>query len=238
MQNPKQFSNYLQKVSKGGWSKPETFNQQKFAARLAQPDPEDRKWFLRSQAIQKEDGASTGKTAAGMAVAPEEFYAYLERKKDAQLYADYQAWAIKQMNTQTPEAQAYWKNILSWVSKRREEILDEQADVQKKLARIRIHGIQNEEDLQFLFALRQGLITLSNSPLYALDEATTVEKGQAPQNEYTTGMFSPYRKYFISDEFVKKEQIMNPADPYKNADSPDLTSTGFKAKFGIDGLFG
>lgn len=207
MQNPASFNAYLQTVGNPAWSKPTTRaptggSGTQFAARLATPDPEDSKWFFRNSKI------TDGKTPAGLAIAPNEFFDYLERKKDSELYAQYQAWAINQSDMSTPEARAYWNKILGWVAEKRDSLVEEQANIQKKIAKLKIHGIQSEEDMMFLFALNNGLINVAAQPLYNIDAADESAYPSDKRNDeqkyngkYTSGMFSPYRKFFVDREW-------------------------------------
>lgn len=209
MQNPASFSSQLKTLSNPAWTKVEDrAGTVKFASRLATPDSEDWKWNFRQAQIDK----STGATKAGIAEAPEEFFDYLERKKDTELYAQYQAWAIKQADMSTPESRAYWNKILSWVANKREALVDEQADIQKRLAKLKIHGIQSEDDMMFIFALNQGMINVADKALYKLDDADQSAYGDKEENKfggkYTAGIFSPYRKFFSDDKHeVKWNQV-------------------------------
>lgn len=167
-----------------------------FPVKLGAPDPEDRKWALRNKIITDQGGAQNAITNAGVAVAPESFFDYMDRKSQMDLQANYEAWAFNQATLDTPEGREWWFRMSPWLKDKQVEVLEEQANLQKQMARIKITGPQNEDDLKFIFAYNNGLINVSNKPLYELGDNTgTADKGLS--QKFNAGMFNPYSKFYF-----------------------------------------
>lgn len=161
----------------------------KFPAKLSHPDPEDAKWNLRKEAIT--DG---GKTPAGMAIAPDSFFDYIDRKKQNELLADYEAWVMENADLSKPETIDWWYRTVPWIRNKRLSVIEEQAELQKNIARIQVDGPKSEEDLKLIFAIKNGLINISNKPLYQLG----ADGDKALSNSFRAGLFNPYSSFFIT----------------------------------------
>lgn len=72
----------------------------------------------------------------------------------------------------------------------REREIDRQAQIQKKIAMIKLRGPVDLDDLMFIYALQNGGITLRPVPLYNLDKPPTTEE---TASQYKKGMFNPSR---------------------------------------------
>lgn len=182
---------------------------QKFLANLSGPDPEDRKWTLMSQNLlaKNADGDFTGMTRDGMvAVAPDSWYNWMARKVDRQLLANYEGWAIDQIDLSKPESAEFWSRILPWVREKREQLLEEQANIQKQLALIKIRGVQSEDDMMLLFAVQNKLISVSPNALYNLDATDTWANNEKVSTKFTGGLLNPFSKFFITDDKVLNTQ--------------------------------
>lgn len=82
----------------------------------------------------------------------------------------------------------YWKM--------REEEIDRQAAIQKKIAMLKLRGPINLEDLQFVYALQSGEIQLRPVPLYDLDQPMN----QTQRNDkFIKGLFNPTRAVDMGD---------------------------------------
>lgn len=189
MPGPSNVGNYLQGVANTPFiNLKDSSRNGKFPARLGKPDPEDRKWEIRKSIIDAQ-----GQTDAGMAIAPEGFFDYLDRKSQMRLQAEYEAWAFSQANLETPEAREFWYRMMPWMKEKQFMVLEEQANLQKTMARIKINGPESDDDLKFIFAYKNGLINVSDKPLYDLENST-----HGKTDTYKAGIFSPWRDFFIT----------------------------------------
>lgn len=190
MPGPSNVGSYLQGAANTKFVNLQDANAGKFPARLGKPDPEDRKWEIRKSIIN-----NNGMTAAGQALAPEGFFDYLDRKSQMRLQSEYESWAFSQANLQTPEAREFWYRMMPWMKEKQFAVLEEQSNLQKTMARIKINGPESDDDLKFIFAYRNGLINVSDKPLYDLENSTT-----GKDTSYKAGLFSPWRDFFITKE--------------------------------------
>lgn len=76
----------------------------------------------------------------------------------------------------------YWKM--------REEEIDRQAAIQKKLAMLKLRGPMDLDDLKFVYALQSGEIELRPVPLYDLDKPLT---DNLREEKFKRGLFNPSR---------------------------------------------
>lgn len=70
----------------------------------------------------------------------------------------------------------------------REEEISREAELQKKIAMIRLRGPADLSDLQLIFTLQNGGMQLRNKPLWKLDETD-----DSPADQYQRGLFNPAR---------------------------------------------
>lgn len=68
----------------------------------------------------------------------------------------------------------------------REEEIGREAELQKKLAMIRLRGPADLSDLQLIYALQHGNVQLRNVPLWKLDQST-----ETTAQQYQKGIFNP-----------------------------------------------
>ncbi len=203
-----------------------------FLAKLSAPDPEDRKWNMVSDKLmEKKNGDYTGKTIDGQyAIAPDSWYNYMSRKVDRQMLANYEGWAIDQVDLSKPESAEFWTRVLPWIREKREAFLEEQANIQKQLGLIKIRGVQSEEDMMLLFAVQNGLVSVLDKPLYDLDTATKYQYAKENiSTNFTGGLLSPFSKLFITEKLKTTTDDDNAHIPVYDFKDPLKTPlNGFK----------
>ena len=225
LQKAAQLEGYLSNVSNTPWVKAVDRTDTPFAVRLSGPDPEDRKWNLVGELVEKGKVKGTEMTA----IAPNEWYSYMARKLDRQLLANYEGWAINQIDLSSPEKAEFWSKVVPWVREKREALLEEQAAIQKQIALIRIRGIQSEDDMKLLFAIQNKLINIAKVPLYDIDNIANAGQiqGQVPDGVFTSGLLNPFSTFFLPvkgdglhvapGNKIPQIQLQNPVDAFANA---------------------
>lgn len=226
MAKASKLNSFLSGVSGQYPVKVETRKGTQFHAHLSGPDPEDRKWNLISEKLMEKDAvtkAYTGKTIDGQtAIAPESWYNYMSRKVDRELLANYEGWAINQVDLSTPEAAEFWGRVLPWIREKREALLEEQANIQKQLALIKIRGVQSEEDMMLVFAVQNNMVQVSDKPLYQLDDPAAKFADKATSSTFVSGLLNPWQNFFITSPLTrtggnnaKTVPVYDFADPMK-----------------------
>lgn len=222
-----------------------------FGVKLSGPDPQDRKYDLLKNIIEPGAVGAVPKTKDGLVpIADDQYYEYVKRKIDAELEANYEGWVMNQIDMSSPEKVDHWTRIVPFVQEKREKVLEEQAEIQKRLAYIKLRGPRDENDMKLLFAVHTGLVNVADAPLYKLeDEKTTFMNTKAgaaavgPSTSFNAGILSPWSKYFHSTDAMsplEKDTTLGVVD-FKNPIGPlEKGKTAFGSiaapKFSIAGL--
>lgn len=201
--------NNIQKVATRG----ETDQKKVFPVQLGTADPDDLAMSLRSQVI---DG--DGKVPnMGQAIADDRVFNYLQRKKEAAIEADYRAWVMSQANFSDPAQSQWWTEKFPWIRNLKIAQIEQDADLQKRLAIIKVTGPQSEEDFKLMYELQQGYRVMPSKPVHELNED---EKWVGDSN-FVRGLFNPLTRTPTPGGFPKQTRIpsnwMNPFDFSGNA---------------------
>jgi hypothetical protein len=163
---------------------PETNNDKPFPVQLGTADPEDLKMDLR-QSVVKDGGAVPG---FGQAVADDRVFSYLERKKEAQIEADYRAWLISQTDFSSPEKAEFWNNVAPWITNEKIKQINENAELQKRLATLNVVGPKNDDDFRLLYMISNGTLRVPTKPVHEMDEDTKIARTDL---NFVRGLFNP-----------------------------------------------
>ena len=108
---------------------------------------------------------------------------FVQKLHETQTAVNYMRWLETAYDRKTPAERELFMRIFPQYKAMREKEIDNRAEIQKKIAKLKIAGIQSEEDAKFVWALTQGDIDPVN--FLALTE-TKMET----QN-YVKGPFAP-----------------------------------------------
>lgn len=160
-----------------------------FPMKVGETDSRDNKYAIRKRLV----GAGSGQPndsavipGVGMAIADEDFFDYAESKEQQEMLFDFKKFVAAQADLQTPAAAAWWYENFSWLKDEKIAELDQQAELQKKLAKIQIMGPQNEEDMLTLYMVNKGLIKVTEQPLHRLGQSRDIES-----TTFKQGFFNP-----------------------------------------------
>jgi len=160
-----------------------------FPMKVGETDPRDNKYAIRKRLVGANGGTGAGQAVipgVGLAIADEDFFDYAEGKEQQEMLFDFKKFVAAQADLQTPAAAAWWYENFSWLKDEKIAELDQQAELQKKLAKIQIMGPQNEEDMLTLYMVNKGLIKVTDKPLHRLGEAQDITS-----TTFKQGFFNP-----------------------------------------------
>lgn len=139
------------------------------------------------------DGAIVnGYTPYGQAVLENRDIAYLDRKRQQAQYVDYEKYLANRFNLKDPPTAMFFESIMPRYFQERLAQIHEVAELQKKIAELRLLGPQSEDDLWMEYAILNGLIQLPKGAVWDPDSWYDTRD----QKElYVRGLFNP-RRYF------------------------------------------
>lgn len=154
---------------------------------LGSAQPDDMQMYLRSQVV-NDQGQVPG---YGMAVADERVFDYIERKKEAEIEADFKSWVMAQADFSDPARAEFWNRVAPWISDLKIQEMEKNAELQKRLAAIKIKGgPTSEDDMKLLYMIRNGVVRMPSKPLHEMGEDTVYYQDKDILN-FKRGLFNP-----------------------------------------------
>lgn len=199
--------------------------QRNFPLKLMKPDYNDDMMELKKDLV---GGRATGATPLGVATLGQEEMRYLMDKQKRKQYVDEMRFFDMMFADANPAEAERLRRINPVLHNARLQDLEDRADLQKRLAKIRIEGsISDMDDFRLLYNIYVGRVDLPAGPLYA-------PKMGEHDNHRGFGIFNPHRllktnkKKAIQDFFDQHFPWFNAKD-YANlpAFSPDVGTTSF-----------
>jgi hypothetical protein len=164
-------------------------NQERTVTQFPQPlysvDPYARKARLKAAAVQ---------ATAYQATVSDKDVSYLERMHAQQERAAYNVFISNLFDRSRPAERAMLAKLVPEYARVRKDVIDQQAEIQKRLAYLQVSGIQDQEDIDFLWALNRGNVQLPGGPLY--DPLT-----------YSTNKGTMYQSGPFARKYVKRAPI-------------------------------
>jgi len=118
---------------------------------------DDEKYAMRAKLVLFDDNGLPYVPGVGVPIADPEFQAYCIKKRNLQLKEELDAFIISQIDFSTPSARAWWESHWPDHTKKLKAFYDQQLDDQRKLAALKIYGVQDMKDMLFLFKNGMGL---------------------------------------------------------------------------------
>lgn len=130
------------------------------------------------------------------------------RKTAAVEVAKEEEWFQNQwmFNSSNPTMQRWAQGVFPEYFARREQVLEEQAQLQLAIAKMKLRGPRSREDLDLLYAIDSGVVDVSKNPIYALE-------GKAADREAVRGLFNP-RKTAILRAPWRRNTLFNPLEGF------------------------
>jgi hypothetical protein len=149
-----------------------------FPAKYYKKDKLDDEFYIRQKLVELN---KAGK-GLGQPVLDERAFDWLEKKRKEVEWHEFEDWAIRTFVSQTgkaydPVRYSGLLRILPGIREKREEWIDTQAELQKRLAKLRLKKFEEltQEDLIFIYAILKGDIVIHKSPVYSPEDITTAE---------------------------------------------------------------
>jgi hypothetical protein len=158
-------------------------------------------------------------------VGPEEI-ASVKQKENAILDMKFEEWFANTYGAKSdnPVMQQWAQQMVPEFFDKRERAIDSAADIQSRLAKIRLRGVKTREDMLLIFGIKQGLIEVPEDVLFQLG------KSGNDQAKIVRGLFNPRGRVIVnsSTKFSPGAPLMDLAMSQGRTSGPtnDLIGTG------------
>lgn len=159
-----------------------------FPVKISAPDDRDTAKELKADMAATNNGVSP----FGQVHATDEDFEYLAQKRDQIERFGYQKFLAKSFDLTNPAERELLEKVAPDYYKSREEEINQQAELQKRLAHIRLRGPRSEEDMMTLWAIHTKRIPMPEGPLWDPASWTTTS---SEQGSFNRGLFNPRRLF-------------------------------------------
>lgn len=135
-----------------------------------------------------------GVTPFGRLIATDSDFEWLRHKREKEAEANFQQWFASNFDKMSPEQKKLAREIWPEFYQQRLELLEKQINLQRRLARLKVTGVQSKEDLLLQYAAEAGFI--DNDPLDHIlhpERAADAQDKAERQKRFVRGLFSPRR---------------------------------------------
>jgi hypothetical protein len=140
------------------------------------------------------------------------------RKTAAVEVAKEEEWFQNQwmFNSSNPTMQRWAQGVFPEYFSRREQVLEEQAQLQLAVAKMKLRGPRSREDLDLLYAIDSGVVDVSKNPIYAL-------AGKPADLAAVRGLFNPRRNAILRAPW-RRNNLFNPLAGFPAAGSDTFSN--------------
>lgn len=192
----------------------------------------DKRDALMAAKLSLQDPKSPGTTPFGVLTMQDRDLLWLQRKREMEAKANFEQWCSTNFDQADPVHKKWMREALPWYFQERQRQLEKNIALQKRLAEIKLHGIQDKEDIMLEFAKEQGLIDTAT-----LDNIMHPEKVKDAQDRaarlarYKRGLLNPRR--LVNGDWGQRERKDNAAA----ALGKDPSKIGETYRLGLDAGF-
>lgn len=141
-----------------------------------------------------------GITPFGQLIATDEDFAWLRGKREKEEEANFQQWFALNYDHMNPEGKAIARDLWPDFYAQRDQTLDETVELQRRIAKMKLHGIRTVKDLFLQYAIESGYIQADPLEHVIHPEKAAAAKNRATRQErYGRGLFNPRRLPTKSD---------------------------------------
>lgn len=146
--------------------------------------------------LQKEfqEAGKPGVTPFGVLQAKDSDFQWLQKKREQEIEANFQAWFAQGYDRATPEQKKIARELYPEFYAQRMRYLDKQIELQRDIARIKLEGPKTKEDMILLFSIEAGFI--DGEPLKHILDPEAAEKAKAKEEQqlrFRRGLLNPRR---------------------------------------------
>lgn len=151
---------------------------------------DDKKDELISAKFALQDATHPGVTPFGQLIAKDEDFQWLQRKQEQQEYANFQQWFAENFDKMSPEQKKIARELFPTFYNERLQQLDRSVELQRRIARLKLMGIQDKNDMLFQYALESGYVP--SDPLRQIMDPKAVDD-TTRKARYRRGILNPRR---------------------------------------------
>ena len=162
---------------------------EQFPADYSDPDARDR-IMTEKLALANAQGV----TDFGQLIANDGDFDWLNKKREAEAYANFSLWFAESFDKMSPEQKATAKKLFPAFYAERQRQLKKNAALATKLAELKLFGPETAEDLKLLYAAEAGYIDTDPLENILHPERTLAARTKATaQNRFSRGLLNPNR---------------------------------------------
>lgn len=162
---------------------------EQFPADYSDPDARDR---IMTEKLALAD--AKGVTPFGQLIATDNDFNWLDRKREAEAYANFSLWFAESFDKMSPEQKATAKKLFPGFYAERLKMLKKNVALTEKLAQLKLFGPETSADLKLLYAAEAGYI--DTDPLENILHPERVKAAQSKkvaQDRFARGLLNPNR---------------------------------------------
>lgn len=162
---------------------------EQFPADYSDPDARDR---IMTEKIALSD--EKGMTKFGQLIASDGDFNWLDKKREAEAYANFSLWFAESFDKMSPEQKATAKKLFPQFYAERKKMLKKNVALTEKLAELKLFGPETADDLKLLYATEAGY--LDTNPMENIlhpERAAAAASKAAAQSRFARGLLNPNR---------------------------------------------
>lgn len=138
--------------------------------------------------------SATGVTPFGKLTADDSDFHWLRKKREQAEEANFQQWFALNFDHMAPEEKAVARKLFPNFYAQRDKLLDQDIELQRRVAKMKLHGIQDKDDLLLKYALEAGYINMDRlHNILHPEEAAAEQTWALRRANYQRGLFNPKR---------------------------------------------
>ena len=159
---------------------------------LRQEDPRDA--LMTAKLELAAAGGEPGVTPFGQLIAKDSDFEWLRSKREAEAEANFQQWFASNFDHASPEQKELARQLWPDFYQQRLKLLEKEINLQRRIARLKVTGIQTKEDLLLQYAIESGFIDADglNNILHP-ERARQRQDDARRQARFVRGLFNPKR---------------------------------------------
>lgn len=178
---------------------------------LGAESPQDELMRMKMEAISA--GGGSGKTAFGQVVATDKDFRYLQKKRETEALANFDAWVGSNFHTNDVTTRKWLQETFPEYYETRERMMVDRAKLALRINLLKLRGPKTQEDLIIQWGLQTGRIKLDEN----WDRiGFNVNAGQTPvgqQARFKKGLFAPKRYLTQRERSDNATDLTNPFMP-------------------------
>lgn len=115
---------------------------------------------------------------------------WMKEKEENIQFAEFENWCATYFDMKDPAIARLVEEMLPEFFKRREAVIEEVAELQKRIAYLRLHGPKSKDDLFLVYMLNNGKLKV---PQGAVWDPENWYPGQKDDKNFARGLFNPHR---------------------------------------------